>query len=235
MRIKGGSVTQLLAELLALAVRDLPLPPGVGLAIVPLAAAPGIVLPARIRASAPRRQTSFIAGRHAARAALRRAGLADAQAPDMGADGLPVWPMGWLGSISHSGSLAAAIAAPAGAARLLGLDVERLVTPAAASRLAPDVMPELPPGQSGLPLQDEVTRVFSAKEALFKALYPLTRQMRGFSAAHADWRQDSPDVPIRLTLTEDWAPDWPAGTRFEAFQRVVAGHVISILWGCLGR
>lgn len=222
-------------ELLALAVRDLRLPPGAGLAVLPLTAATGIALPARIRASAPRRQASFTAGRLAAREALRRAGLVDAQAPGMGADGLPIWPVGWLGSISHSGSVAAAIAAPVGAARLLGLDVERLVTPEAASRLALDVMPELSPGQSGLPLQEQVTRVFSAKEALFKALYPITRQMRGFSAAHADWRQDSPDMPIRLTLTEDWGPDWPAGTRFEAFQRVVAGHVISILWGCLGR
>ena len=217
-------------ELLALAVRDLRLPPGAGLAVLPLTAATGIALPARgvlMGAMAPMLTPSE---RHAARAALRRAGLADAQAPDMGADGLPVWPMGWLGSISHSGSLAAAIAAPAGAARLLGLDVERLVTPEAASRLALDVMPELSPGQSGLPLQEQVTRVFSAKEALFKALYPITRQMRGFSAAHADWRQDSPDMPIRLTLTEDWGPDWPAGTRFEVIQRVAAGHVISVLW-----
>lgn len=222
----------MLAELLAGAAQDLRLPPGSGLAIVPLPAPEEIALPAAIRACAPRRQASFTAGRLAARAALRRAGLADAAAPGLGDDGLPVWPAGWQGSISHGGSVAAAIAAPDRAARLLGLDVERLVTPETASRLAPDVMPELPPGHSGLPLHEEVTRIFSAKEALFKALYPLSRQMRAFSAAHAGWRQKGPARPVRvtLTLTEDWGPEWRAGTRFEARQRVAADHVLTVLW-----
>ncbi|WP_255435630.1 4'-phosphopantetheinyl transferase [Paracoccus sp. S1E-3] len=214
------------AELLAAALRGLHLPPGAGLAVVPLAATEQITLPARIRASAPRRRASFTAGRLAARTALRRAGLAEAEAPGMDADGLPVWPAGWRGSISHGGSLAAAIAAPAGTARLIGLDIERLVTPETARRLAPDVMPELPPGRSGLSLHHEVTRVFSAKEALFKALYPATRQFRAFSAAHADWLPEG----MALTLAEDWGPDWAAGARFEAIQRVAADHVATILW-----
>ncbi len=51
-RFQGGSLTQMPVELLALAVRDLRLPPGAGLAVLPLTAATGIALPARIRASA---------------------------------------------------------------------------------------------------------------------------------------------------------------------------------------
>ncbi|RJL09153.1 4'-phosphopantetheinyl transferase family protein [Paracoccus siganidrum] len=219
-------------DLLALATRDMPLPPGGGLVFVRVGGGLAFDLPEVIRRCAPRRQATFAAGRMAARDALRKAGHGGEPVPGIGGDGLPDWPAGWLGSISHSDDIAAALVAPDSGAQLLGLDVERIVTPEVAAQIAPEVMSGLSLGRSGQPPELEVTRTFSAKEALYKALYPLTRQFRDFSAARVGWKRAGPGDPcrVRLTLTEDWGMDWPAGTTFEAVQRIAAGHVATILW-----
>ncbi len=213
-------------DLMAFSARDVPLPPGAALAFMRVGGDPGFDLPEAIRRCAPRRQATFAAGRKAVRDALRKAGHRGDPIAGIAEDGLPDWPAGWLGSISHSDEVAAALVAPIGGARLLGLDVERIVTAEVVLQIAPDIMPERPLGQ---PPELEVTRAFSAKEALYKALYPLTRQFREFSAAHVDWPGGGPDR-VTLTLTEDWGADWPTGTTFDAAQRVAAGHVITILW-----
>lgn len=229
---KGKGLSPRPTDLLAHAVRDLPLPSGGALVFAPVGDAAGIDLPETIRRCAPRRQATFAAGRMAALEALRKAGCPDATVPGIGDDGLPDWPSGWLGSISHSDDAAAALVAPDGCARLLGLDIERVLTAGTAMQIVSEIMPEQPAGRSGLPLAHEVTRAFSAKEALYKALYPLTRQFRDFSAAHIDWQKDAPGLPVRvmLTLTEDWGAGWAAGTVFEAIQRTAAGHLATILW-----
>lgn len=210
----------------------MPLPPGGALAFAPVTVVPGVDLPEAIRRCAPRRQAGFAAGRQAARDALRAAGLREAGCPGIGADGLPDWPEGWLGSISHSDRIAAALVAPRHGARLLGLDVERIVAAEVAAQIAPEILPEHAPGASGLPPALEVTRAFSAKEALYKALYPLTRQFREFSAAHVRWHAGAGAAPLRITLVlaEDWGADLPAGSTFDAVQRIAAEHVATVLW-----
>lgn len=218
--------------MLARTARDLPLPPGGTLAFAPVGNAAAVKLPDTIRHCAPRRQATFAAGRMAAQEALRKAGFRSAAAPGIGDDGLPDWPPGWLGSISHSGDIAAALVGPVGCARLLGLDLERIITAEIAAQIAPEIMSGQPVGHSGLLLEQEITCAFSAKEALYKALYPLTRQFRDFSAAHIGWQKDGPGAPVRvmLTLTEDWGAGWTAGTVLGAFQRTAAGQMVTVLW-----
>lgn len=229
---KGWALSRTTTDLMAIAARDVPLPPGARLVFVQVGGTHGIDLPPAILKAAPRRQATFAAGRKAAQDALRKAGHRGAPVPGIGDDGLPDWPRGWLGSISHSDDIAAALVAPDHEAQLLGLDVEQIMTAEIAAQIAPDILPELPLGQSGQPPEMEITRAFSAKEALYKALYPLTRQFRDFSAAKVDWTWTGQDSPhrISLTLSEDWGANWPAGTRFDAAQRIAAGHVATILW-----
>lgn len=84
------------------------------------------------------------------------------------------------------------------ASTVLGLDLERIVPPGTAQQIASGVMPERSPGGSGMTLAEEITRVFSAKEALCEALFPHTRQFREFSAASIDWHRDGPGDPVRV-------------------------------------
>ncbi|MES1208662.1 MAG: 4'-phosphopantetheinyl transferase superfamily protein [Pseudomonadota bacterium] len=138
------------------------------------------------------RRASWIGGRVALRAALDDAGL-PADAPILAtAQGAPDLPAGSLGSISHKPGLAVAVAAADGGSPLtLGVDLE-LVRPLRAdlsARILTDgeraALP--PPG----PARDaHLLRVFSAKEAIFKALSPQLRRFIGFREAEIGFRAD---------------------------------------------
>ncbi|MTE01507.1 4'-phosphopantetheinyl transferase superfamily protein [Paracoccus sp. YIM 132242] len=222
------------ADALARASQAIPLPPGARLAFVPVEPADPDRLPQAARTWAARRRNGFAAGRRAAAGALGAAGCRGDTVPGIGPDGLPAWPPGWFGSISHAETVATAIAVPVrgGEVPVLGIDLEPLIDPDTAADIAATIMPETLPGASGLPLAEEITRAFSAKEALYKALFPHTRRFRGFEAARVRWpasfRPGSPGV--ELTLAEDWGGEWRAGTRLAAFQAVAAGHVLTVVW-----
>lgn len=186
------------------------------------------ILPASLRHAAPKRRQEFVAGRLAALAALRAAGLADPAVPAIGVDRLPVWPEGWRGSISHGTEIAVAVVVPdKGGQQVLGLDLEPVMPRDLAQQLGASLMPEARAGGRGMPADIEITRVFSAKETLFKALYPQVRAIKEFSAARAIWQGDM----LSLALTEPWAEELPEGLVFAISQRVAAGVVVSLLSG----
>ncbi|MEM1159333.1 MAG: 4'-phosphopantetheinyl transferase superfamily protein [Pseudomonadota bacterium] len=130
-----------------------------------------------------KRRREFAAGRAAARAAMAELGLPPAAIP-MGDDRAPCWPVGCLGSISHSAGAAVAIVTRQGGVRSLGLDIE------ADTDLDPRLWPEiLTPSEADWIAQRPAPergrlakQVFSAKEAVYKAQYPLTGARFGFDA-----------------------------------------------------
>ncbi len=205
---------------------SLGLPAAVTLALSPISTDGGggfYPLPPALERARPKRRAEFAAGRQAARLALQAAGLKGAESPGIGADHLPIWPEGWRGSISHSTRLAGALVARVDAIRFLGLDIEGVMAPELAQEIAPEIMPEAP--LTGEDAAFLLTRVFSAKEALFKALYPVVGEVKEFSAAKADWQGED----LRLVLTEPWGPV-PEGTSFDVAQSCAAGHVITAIW-----
>jgi 4'-phosphopantetheinyl transferase EntD len=131
----------------------------------------------------PKRQREFAAGRSAARAAMASLGLPPAAIP-VGSDRAPVWPAGLTGSITHSGTACLAAVVPTAQLRAIGLDLEL------EDRVTPDLWPEvLLPEELGwlsarAPGQRNAlaTVIFSAKEAAYKAQYPISRTLFGFDA-----------------------------------------------------
>ena len=77
-----------------------------------------------VRNAVPERQEEFRRGRACARAALGTLG-GPAESISVGSNREPVWPSGYVGSITHCGPVVAAAVARAGALAGLGLDVER--------------------------------------------------------------------------------------------------------------
>ncbi|NEY89639.1 4'-phosphopantetheinyl transferase family protein [Tabrizicola oligotrophica] len=124
-------------------------------------------LPEDLRSAVPKRRSEFLAGRACAGMALRQAGLTETVLRQGRA---PVWPAGVAGSITHSRDRA--IAAVSTRYNALGLDCEALVAPDRALQLAAAIFSEtearLRP--EALPFAGFFTLVFSAKEALYKAL-----------------------------------------------------------------
>ena len=120
----------------------------------------------------PRRIQEFSAGRAHARAVLQELGLHAPVVP-VRADRGPLWPDGFVGSITHAGELALAVAAPSALIRAIGVDLEpglpldhdllkRICRPEELLRLK----------ASARPLHD-ATLIFSAKESVYKCVAPL--------------------------------------------------------------
>lgn len=135
---------------------------------------------AGISRAVPKRQAEFAGGRLAARAALRQLGLPDVAIPK-GADRAPVWPEGVVASITHTEGLCLAMAARARDWRGLGIDLE--VDRPMRSELIRSIasVPELA-RLSPMPFSRAGVRIFSAKEAAYKAQYPLTGALFGFES-----------------------------------------------------
>lgn len=131
----------------------------------------------------PARQAEFAAGRAAARHALRVICMVPYAIP-MGTDRAPVWPNGVVGSITHHEGRCIAVVARRSSLSGLGLDL------AALDPLAEDLWSTILTDNDRNWLSDQqkplqggyAQMIFSAKEATYKALYPLSRRIVGFDA-----------------------------------------------------
>ena len=128
------------------------------------------------------RRREFETGRACARRALARLGL-PVVAVASGARGEPLWPQSVVGSITHCARYRACAVARAQDVLAIGIDAE-VDAPLPAGVLATVAGSD---EQRALAAQREGTcwdRVlFSAKEAVFKAWFPLTGQALGFEDA----------------------------------------------------
>ncbi|WP_214476027.1 4'-phosphopantetheinyl transferase superfamily protein [Mesorhizobium sp. dw_380] len=97
--------------------------------------------------------------------------------------GAPVWPGGMTGSLAHDDDMAVAAVAPVGRIASLGIDVEP-------AQPLPDELQTLvatPADRTGAaPLHLAGRILFSAKEAVYKAVYPLDREILGYEDITVD-------------------------------------------------
>ena len=120
------------------------------------------------------RAAAFSSGRRVAREALRHLGVGDW--PVLRRGRLPCWPPRIVGAIAHSRSLALALVARAVRFRGVGADIETVNRVNA--RLAPRLLAQ---GEiESLPSPRWRTALFSAKEAVYKAVNPLIGEYLGF-------------------------------------------------------
>ncbi|WP_323009882.1 4'-phosphopantetheinyl transferase family protein [Paracoccus sp. (in: a-proteobacteria)] len=197
------------------------IPPDACLAFSTHADAAGQPVPPELARGSARRRLDYQAGRRAAAEAL--AGLKGRPAAvGRGPDGAPVWPDGIVGAISHAGGRAVALVGNAAHYAGLGVDLETIVarpdeiapvllTKAEAARLPHDAL--------------HITLAFSAKESLFKALYPTLRRFFGLEAAEVVSLDASGGV---LRLCQPLGP-WPNGARFGFGWAVIDGQVLTTL------
>lgn len=164
-----------------------PFPKHIQFATAPVTAA-GIptLLPAERAALSPRaaqkRIQEFAAGRNAARTALAQAGFTEQQPILIGTARMPLWPDGFAGSITHTATLAAACVASSNSVKALGLDVEEIQKDfdlRIQERIATTA--ELSSFPCGLYSETIKTLlIFSAKETIYKAYYPMVKQYFGY-------------------------------------------------------
>jgi 4'-phosphopantetheinyl transferase EntD len=171
------------------------------------------------------RRREFCLGRAAARLALRRAGGPDATIWK-GAGGQPIWPPGWVGSITHTRGTAAAVVAPASGAAGVGVDMEDL---SGELRAGVEEVISLPSERTWIgrgPGAERRTKIlFSAKEAAFKAFFPLAGVFLGFQDVELRWEAAS--SAYAATLLRTASPAHPAGSTFEVVVQATADRVLT--------
>lgn len=161
-----------------------------------------VALPAEeplIARSVPKRRNEFVTVRYCARLALQR--LGEQPVPILkGEKGEPCWPDGVVGSLTHTAGFRGAVVARSADVRSVGIDaephdalpdrvLESVSLPAERRRLA-----TLPGGLHW----DRI--LFCAKEATYKAWFPLTRRWLGFEDAEITF---DPDGTFRTRILID--------------------------------
>jgi 4'-phosphopantetheinyl transferase EntD len=117
-----------------------------------------------------RRRRPFAFGRACAREVLGR----DVAIP-MGPDRQPIWPPGFIGSITHTDEHAAAVAIEDPEFRSIGIDLESLAHAARTPDLLVAVTTPTERAVFGRSMKPErlAAIVFSAKESVYKCLFPV--------------------------------------------------------------
>jgi enterobactin synthetase component D len=144
-----------------------------------------------IRNAVLKRRAEFEAGRAAARAALETLDIRSQPIP-RAEDRRPIWPEGIVGSISHAEGFAAALVGHQAEIAGVGLDIEGadpLKNELHKYILTPQELTErdAKPIVAGSP---RCKISFVAKEALFKAIYPITLTFFSFHDARIKIHQD---------------------------------------------
>jgi len=222
--LPGEAAARLTPELLR---RGLPRPVGVGLRYSSDAGLPPL-LPTEEQALGPRavekRRLAFALGRTAARDALNELGIG-AVAIGRGAAGEPLWPEGVVGAISHAGDVAIALVGRQDDYVGLGVDVEELSRgpSARAARLIcrPGEM-EWVDVAAGT---ERLAMVFSAKEAVFKTVFPIEHVWLGFADAELTWRAERGVFEARLLKSP--GAHYPVGTILEVHCTLTPRQVVS--------
>ena len=175
-----------------------------------------------VRRAAAGRRNEFISGRVCARAAMVQLGHAPVAVPH-GPQREPVWPNGLVGSITHCSGYRAAAVARSDLFQGIGIDAE----PHAA----------LPNGVVNRVLTVEEQRwlgaqtdtgvhwdrvLFSAKESIYKAWFPITRRWLGFEDVAL---QIDPYAGSFSLLVPDAIPDGRALLQLAGRFRVANGLV----------
>ena len=189
-----------------------------------------IPVPPALRGASPRRLAGFIAGRYCAMHALRRAGYAHDSEIGMGSDRAPIWPDGFVGSITHSHRFAMGAAARRCDMRGLGIDCEALIAASTVDEIAPRLLTPVDrvtferDCAAHLGWREFATLTFSAKESLYKCLQPIT----GVFFEFADAQITAVDIAGRrmtLQLVRPLSPEFGRGAELQASFHLADGYV----------
>jgi 4'-phosphopantetheinyl transferase EntD len=147
------------------------------------------------------------------------------------AERIPIWPNGWNGSISHTEYCAIAVITNQDKGYTLGIDIEKF---------NPEALEEI----SGMITQENERKIlkkcklcyntalhitFSAKESLYKALYPQVNKFFGFESATIT-NINTQNKTFSLQLTQTLAPTLVAGYQRTGYYHLYKDKVVTIIY-----
>jgi len=172
-----------------------------------------ISFPPSLGAAVNKRKAEFLAGRWVADKVLRQFNITGDINIGIGKHRSPIWPAQIIGSISHTHNKAYCVAVKKSEYRYLGLDNENWLTDNLVEQIKSSI---LVTGEYKLLHQAKMTApeiftlVFSMKESVFKALYPLVGRYFDFHAAEIQ-KINFSDNSVQILLLESLNSHLPKG------------------------
>lgn len=185
----------------------------------------------RLSTAVIKRRAEYLAGRIAAKRLLKKEGVICPVG--MQSDRSPQWPLGWTGSITHSDKYAISIIAPKSEGVFLGVDMEKF-NPKVIKKTAEIFLTSTEKKtleSTGLEFHIALLITFSAKESLFKALYPLTGNYFGFDAARILEIEEKSQT-FTMELLVSLSKKFPIGSQYRGNYNIYNDYVITLIsWG----
>ena len=192
-----------------------------------------IDLPSEMQRAVDKRKAEFLAGRYAARQVLAKLGVVKQQV-GVGARRCPVWPEHIVGSITHTGDVAICAVASDNAVSGLGIDLETVIDEKLAKTIKDSIIcreEEALLRRVPISFDKAFSLVFSAKESLFKALYPNVGRYFDFSAARLS-HLCTERGNFRLVLQESLSQEFRAGASVEGCFKFTDKQVFTAVVYC---
>jgi enterobactin synthetase component D len=181
-----------------------------------------IVFPEAMTKAVIKRKAEFLAGRYAARQCIEKLQIESKKHSHLffgdvfdlqaGVHKSPLWPKGIVGSISHTNSRACALVANTENYKGVGIDIENWLPNSACEQIASLILAKndhtFLKKINSISHSRFLTLIFSAKESLFKALYPSVGYYFDFKDAEViqmDYKQQYLRLKLLKSLgTKPW-------------------------------
>jgi enterobactin synthetase component D len=187
----------------------------------------GIEFPASLDAAVDKRKSDFLAGRALVFCAFDQLKLPKKNI-SIGHKRAPIWPEGMSGSISHTRQHCACIVTTR-PNTAVGIDIEPLLKPNGLKSVRRIAMTpndaNIVASNLKFSTQQLYTLIFSAKETLYKALFPTVQAFFGFDAATLHCNPSETVIWLRLTRTLH--PTLLEGQVFELQHRLLEDKIMT--------
>ncbi len=193
---------------------------------------PDFQFPAHLKTAVFKRKLHYFLGRACVAQALEQLGHPRVQI-ETNPDRSPKWPSGILGAVTHTDRLVMTAVTASTHFLGIGIDSEEMSRTTPIEEIAKTFADEHEKQlihHANLPLKTWLFLIFSAKESLFKALYPIKGEYFGFESARVvsispDQKMELPSSGsfcIQLTQPKN---GFPQGTVFKGLYQVSQSQV----------
>tara|TARA_R110001599_G_scaffold99080_1_gene254165 strand:- start:8174 stop:8863 length:690 start_codon:yes stop_codon:yes gene_type:complete len=180
------------------------------------------------RGASAKRRNEFYSGRWCATQCLIQKNKSNFPI-QIGEDRAPIWPMGIIGSISHSDRLAAALIDENTHCVAIGLDIQPLSPETLAEDLKGTILHPLEISRFENEFDAQIfDLIFSAKETLFKALYPSCSVFFDHQEAEI-FKIDRSQNTLKIRLLRPLEKVWHKNQVFEINFDYISGELVTWL------
>jgi enterobactin synthetase component D len=177
-----------------------------------------------------KRKSEYLAGRYCANNALKKLNIHNVNITP-GGHRAPIWPAGVIGSITHTKNHAFAAVTENKHYTYLGIDYEQFMTRETANEVKSTIISQREDcllNDVEWDFEQALTLAFSAKESLFKALYPYVGKYFDFSAAELVCFSNQKQS-FELILLESLSCQLTKGMSFKGWFEQTNSHVLTVI------